>query len=137
MADPNLNARNHNSNHIKAIRHFWRPESGNPDLSRPYQLPPFAGVDSFDGSAEIGAPPSFDLHKCDLFAAPHDQIEVAMAASEAMGDELPAVAHEPPRGDAFTKKPKCLSLLRHALTVAPSIAIIFTRIAHVVRFDCT
>lgn len=135
MAYPNVGPRDQNSNHIKAIRHVWGPETVDPDVGGLGQFAPFPGVDSFDRPAEFGAATGLDLHERDLVPAPHDQIEVTVATPEPVRDQLPSVAHEPARGDAFTKEPKGLSLWRHVLTVTISWVMFFTKTTRVGRFE--
>jgi len=127
--DSDILTGNEDSDHIEPIDELWSAVSIHPNTSAPAEFPTFAEVDRFHRMAEGIASSGFHFHECDLVAASHDEVDIAMPAAETMGDKFPSVASHPARGNAFAQQPERLSLFRHGRTLSRSLATCVTRTA--------
>jgi hypothetical protein len=65
-------------------------------------------VDRLHRSSEVGPLPGLDLDECDRAIPLHDQIDVAVAASEATLDYPPAAPPKPTLRDSLSELPERL-----------------------------
>jgi hypothetical protein len=113
VPDPDFLTGDQHAKHVKSIPKALRPEPIDPHQGGAAEFPLFAVVDGVGGGAERITSPSLDLDEGDQVAGACNEVDVAPAAAEAMGEDVPAVPYQPARGDAFTEQSERLSLLCH------------------------
>ncbi len=99
--------------HVEPVRERWRSVPIDPNPGTPRQLPLLADVHRLNRGAEPVPTPGLDLDKRHRVLAPDDEIDIAVAAAEAMRHHDPPVPAQPARRDPLSKQPKLLSRFRH------------------------
>lgn len=94
---------NKDSDHVKAISQLGSTVSIHPNAGASAEFPALPEVHGLDGVAERFSAPRLHFHERDVVPAPHDQVDIAMPAAEAMRNELPAVASHPSCSNAFAQ----------------------------------
>ncbi|MEY4857685.1 MAG: hypothetical protein RL409_2802 [Gemmatimonadota bacterium] len=72
-----------------------------PNASAPAEFPLLSVVDRLDRVSERLASSRLYFDEGDFISTLHDEVDIAMAAAEAMRHELPPVAPHPTRGNPF------------------------------------
>jgi penicillin amidase len=126
VTDPDILTGNQHPDDVETIIQRLRPEAVHPDPRRPAKFPLLPEADGPHRAAELIAATRLDLHEGDLVAAPNDQVDIAVTASEAMRDDGPPLSLHPACSDAFAKKPERLPMVCHGAMVARDRAGTFT-----------
>ena len=117
MPNPDILPDEEDSDHIEPISQLRSTVSIHPNTGAPAEFPALPEVDRLERVSERVAPTRLHFHERDIVSASHDEVDVAMPATEAMRDELPSITSHPSGGDAFAQQPECLSLFRHGRTI--------------------
>lgn len=118
MPDPDSMTDNEHPDDVEAVLQRWCSKTTHPHPRRPPQLTSLSSVHRLDRGAELLPTPRLHLHERHLAATSHDEIDVAMADAEPVGEQLPALAHEPSRCDAFAQESEILPRFRHGPSLA-------------------
>jgi hypothetical protein len=117
MPDPDSLTDDEHADHVEAVAERRRAMTINPDPGRPPQLSTLAEVNGLEWGAELLSATGLHFDERHLVATPHDQIDVAVAAAEAMGNDAPPIPHEPTGGDPLTEQPEMLTCFRHGASL--------------------
>ena len=118
MPDADFLTGNEHSDHVESISELFSTETIHPNLGGSAQFAPLPVVNCLERPAEVLATASLDLDECDVVAALHHEIDIAMPTAEAMRDDAPAMLLHPLCGDALAEESEGLSLFGHGLMVA-------------------
>ena len=94
-----------NSDHIEPITQYRRAMSIHPNAGAPTEFPSLSVVDRLDRVSERLATSRLHFDEGDFISTLHDEVDIPMAASEAVRKEFPTVAPHPTRRDPFAQQP--------------------------------
>lgn len=98
---------------VEPVRVVLPSVAVDPDQSRAGQFSLLSPPDGFDGLAKLRSSTRFHLHEGHEPVTLHDEVDVAMTASEATHEHAPSLSPQPPFRHSLAQLAECPSLRCH------------------------